>query len=81
MMAAELGDPDEVTPGTRVAVAEVVVGPAVREPELSSRAMASLFSLERRFWNQTWMTLMSNPVLLIRSSRICLDGFCSRLYA
>ena len=75
IMAAGLGDPVAI-PDTRAA--ELAVW---RELELSSRAMASLFSFERRFWNHTWMTLMSSPVLLIRSSLICFDGFCSRLYA
>lgn len=77
MMAAVLGEVEEaVTPADTRAVAEV---PAWRDPELSSRAMASLFSLERRFWNHTWMTRMSSPVLAINSSLICFDGFCSRL--
>ena len=78
MMEAELGEDAAVTPADTRAVAD---GPEWRDPELSSRAMASLFSLERRFWNHTWITLMSSPVLLIRSSLICFDGFCSRLYA
>ena len=68
------------TPDTRAVEEEEGVGVAVcREPELSSRAIASLFSFDLRFWNQTWMTRMSSPVLDISSSLICLDGFCSLL--
>ena len=79
MMEAVLGEDAADTPADTRAVADG--RPVWRDPELSSRDMASLFSLDRRFWNHTWITLMSSPVLLIRSSLICFDGFCSRLYA
>ena len=45
-MAAVLGGVEEVTPADTRAVEEE---PLWRDPVLSSRAMASLFSLERRF--------------------------------
>ena len=55
-----------------VGVPMVVVGVAAVVP--------SRFSLDLRFWNQTWMTFISSPVLAIRSSLTSLEGRCSLLY-
>ena len=38
-------------------------------------------SLARRFWNQTWITRMSNPVSWESCSRTCLEGLGLMLYA
>lgn len=59
-------------PGVPAVVVGVTAAPAVTVP--------SLFSLDLRFWNQTWMTFMSSPVLAISSSLTSLEGRCSLLY-